>query len=418
MFHFLARGIWDKLPNLSQKKNEDILKKALLFRAASCLVCADTPMKTTLFPSILSSVGLAVLVGVLLTRPAPAAVVMDWVTIGNPNNAAQSASNRSHAYNGGDGYGSVGYVYAISRNETTIGQYVEFLNAVEKSNSHGLYNTSMANNLRIAGISRSGSNGSLTYSAIGSANHPIAFTSWFDAARFANWMHNGQGNGSTETGAYTLNGAMTGIFTKNVDAKYWIPSENEWYKAAYYNPATGNYSLYATGSDSTPQNAVNVQGAVNYKWYNGSENVFAVTQNATDDPNQNYLTDVGAYGTQSFYGINDMNGNVYEWNDAVISANRGLRGGSWVRENSYLLSSNRGDGNPTSDSVHIGFRLAGIPEPSSLVLVVLGGAALLARRARKSAAYEVSANGFEDAGGLPPGADDAGSGAARADTGF
>lgn len=376
-------------------------------------------MKTTLFPSILSSVVLAVMAGVLLTRPAPAAVVMDWVTIGNPNNAAQSASNRSHGQNGGDGYGSVGYVYAISRNETTIGQYVEFLNAVEKSNSHGLYNTYMANNANTAGILRSGSNGSYTYSAIGSANHPIAYISWFDAARFANWMHNGQGSGSTETGAYTLNGAMSGIFTKNVDAKYWIPSEDEQYKAAYYNPATGNYSLYATGSDSTPHNDVNVPGAVNYKWHNGTEYVYAVTQNGTLDSNQNYLTDVGAYDTQSFYGINDMTGSMFEWNDAVIDGtNRGARGGAWMRENSWQLSSFRGSPAPTSETNYIGFRLASIPEPSSLVLVVLGGAALLARRARKSAAYEVSANGFEDAGGLPPGADDAGTGAARADTGF
>ena len=49
----------------------------------------------------------------------------------------------------------------------------------------------------------------------GSANKPITIVSWFDAARFCNWLHNGQGSGSTETGAYTLNGAMSGIYMKN-----------------------------------------------------------------------------------------------------------------------------------------------------------------------------------------------------------
>jgi hypothetical protein len=70
-----------------------------------------------------------------------------------------------------------------------------------------------------------------------------------------NWLHNGQGSGSTETGAYTLSG-NTGIITKNVGATVWLPSEDEWYKAAYYDPTPGasgnNYWLYPTQSDTAP----------------------------------------------------------------------------------------------------------------------------------------------------------------------
>ena len=86
----------------------------------------------------------------------------------------------------------------------------------------------------------------------GSGNKPITFVSWFDAARFCNWLHNGQPSGAqnaatTEDGAYTLNGATSGVaISKNATAKVWIPSENEWYKAAYYDPTKGGPA--ATGS--------------------------------------------------------------------------------------------------------------------------------------------------------------------------
>ena len=107
------------------------------------------------------------------------------------------------------------YNYNIDKYDVTVGQYTDFLNSVAATDTYGLYNTSMATDLNIAGISRSGSSGSYTYSVIGSsANLPITYVSWGDAARFANWLQNGQpsgaeGPGTTETGAYTLNGAIT-----------------------------------------------------------------------------------------------------------------------------------------------------------------------------------------------------------------
>jgi hypothetical protein len=135
------------------------------------------------------------------------AVTIDMVTVGDAGNVADTT-----------GYGAVGYEYRIGKYEVTIGQYTEFLNAVAKSDPYGLYATEMANTPAIAGIDRTGSAGSYIYTVknpVGvtagqsGANRPITFVSWFDAARFANWMHNGQGTGSTETGAYTLVGGQT-----------------------------------------------------------------------------------------------------------------------------------------------------------------------------------------------------------------
>lgn len=255
----------------------------------------------------IKSLSLAAFTG-FFSIPAFAAVNIDYVPVGNAGNGNDPTT----------GYGSVAYNYQISRNETTISQYAEFLNATAKTDTYGLYNSNMAAGGNVGGISRSGSVGSYTYSvSTGTGNHPIASVSWFDAARFCNWMQNGQGSGSTETGAYTLAGAMSGIILKNGGATCYIPSENEWYKAAYYDPTLGagggdNYWLQATQSNSLTSNIIGAAGAANF--FNGS---YAISQNGLTS----YLTDVGAYGatSASFYGTNDQGGNVYEWNDAVIA---------------------------------------------------------------------------------------------------
>jgi formylglycine-generating enzyme required for sulfatase activity len=237
-----------------------------------------------------------------ISCPAFAAVNIDWVTIGDPGNAAQSAAKRTHSESGGDGYGAVDYVYRISRNETTIAQYTAFLNAVATTDPYNLYNVNMAIG-NIAGIQRNGTSGSYTYSVIGSGDRPVTVVSWFDAARFANWLHNGQPTGAqntstTEDGAYTLNGATSGTApAKNVGATVWIPTENEWFKAAYYDPTkgtSGGYWLHANQSDTMTSNDPTVAGAANY--YDGD---YAVTQSESYSFSQNYLTDVGAYGADS-----------------------------------------------------------------------------------------------------------------------
>jgi formylglycine-generating enzyme required for sulfatase activity len=214
------------------------------------------------------------------------------------------------------------------------------------------------------GITQSGSAGSYTYSVTTAlANRPVVYVSWFDAARMANWMMNGQGSGSTETGAYTLNGATSGIFLANAGAQVYIPTEDEWYKAAYYNGATSTYSLYPNGQNSITSADANYRSAAS--------------------------TDVGSFSSDpSSYGTFDQGGNVWEWNDAVIDGSwRGLRGGSWGGNTNYLFmrSSNRdalGDPSGEYSSFLIGFRLASVPEPSSLVLSVLASSVVLLRRKR------------------------------------
>lgn len=318
----------------------------------------------------------------LATLALPAsAVTIDYATVGNINNAADPAT--------GSIYGAVAYAYKIAKNETTISQYAEFLNVVAKTDSYGLYSTSMTTSY-INGISRSGLSGSFTYSVNpGSGDKPITFVSWFDAARFCNWLHNGQQTGvgaalTAETGAYTLNGATSGIITKNEGATVWIPSESEWYKAAYYDPTknggTGGYWLHANQSDTMTTNDIGVAGAANYYDANG----YAVYTGS--GAGTWVLTDVGAYGanSHSYYGTNDQAGNVFELNDAVISgSSRGLRGGSWlIGDGDFLRSSSRLGLGPSYEGDNVGFRVASVPEPSAIVLTMLFGAACVTCRKR------------------------------------
>lgn len=318
---------------------------------------------------------LAVLAGITLSSSAYAVVTFDWVDVGDVNNSADPAT--------GSLYGSVGYEYKIAKNEVTISQYAEFLNAAAKTDTFGLWNSNMGTNLNVAGITRSGSSGNYSYSVTGSGLRPITYVSWYDAARFTNWLHNGQGSGSTETGAYTLTG-NTGIITKNVGATVWIPSENEWYKAAYYDPTkngTGGYWLSANQSDTMTTNTVGAPGASNY--FDGD---FAVTQSGSYSSTQNYLTDVGAYGSnaESYYGTNDQAGNVYEWNDAIIAGtSRGQRGGAFNSLSFDTSASQRLISLPTNEFANTGFRVATfIPEPTTFLLGLLSAGALLIRRRR------------------------------------
>ena len=337
-------------------------------------------------PRVVFFVGLAALLGSLA---APAhAITYDLVPVGNAGNANDPAT--------GGVYGGVAYGYQIGKYDVTIGQYAAFLNAVAKTDTYSLYNASMGTDLNVAGISQTGSSGSYTYSVINnggdSSNRPITYVSWFNAARFANWMANGQPTGAqtsttTENGAYNVNGATSGtaparnVTNPNTVAipTYFIPTENEWYKAAYYSPALnggiGGYYEFATQSNTAPGNAIG--STANQANYNNG--VYSVTQSSGYSATQNYLTDVGAFsGSGSFYDTFDQSGNVFQWNDlgGTAGSSRGLRGGSWLSSSALILSSTYGTlSGPSNATFGLGFRLASpvpVPEPSTWVTGAVG----------------------------------------------
>jgi formylglycine-generating enzyme required for sulfatase activity len=298
--------------------------------------------------------------------PAASAVTIDWVTVGDPGNATDPAT--------GSKYGSVGYSYRISKYVITNAQYAEFLNSNDPSgaNSLGLYNQRMANSKTVGGIGRNFTDpdGPKYFVINGFADRPVAYVNFFDALRFANWLHNGQAPGSTEFGAYTLLGGTpipsnTTNVARNPEARTFLPSEDEWYKAAYYNPANGTYFRYPTSSDEAPiaspptplANHANLIGPA-----------------GTGGPGT--TTPVTAYsGTMSPHGALDMAGNVQQWNESanIDGTQRYVRGGSYIANAFMANAASRLSRETSYDDNSIGFRVAAvIPEPSTGVMAGIG----------------------------------------------
>lgn len=342
-------------------------------------------MKTCFRITVRASLGLLVGAISLPIAPAHALITLDTVPVGDAGNI-----------NATGGYGGVNYNYFIGKYEVTLDQYCAFLNSVATTDTYGLYNPLMADNANIAGILRSGTSGNYTYAVSGNGLRPVTYVSWFDAARFVNWLQNGQPvgvqiAGTTETGAYALNGAVSGIVTRSADWVYGLPSEHEWYKAAYYQPAaqggdTDSYWLYPTAGNTIPNSrngsATDANSANFYRSVapagDGVNDGYAVSGSTALVSSQNYLTDVGAFSlADSYYGTFDQGGNVSEWNDAVISGtSRGLRGGNWGSFESELRASTRLSQLPTTELPTVGFRIVIVPEPTAGVLLAVGMAAL------------------------------------------
>lgn len=305
-------------------------------------------------------------------------VTMAWTTVGNAGNAADPLT----------GFGSVGYEYRIGTYEVTNAQYAAFLNAVAASDPNGLYNTLMGSNPR-GGITRSGTDGSYTYTVRENmGDKPVNYVNWYDAARMANWMTNGQGSGGTESGVYTLTGptSISGI-TRDLSNpnQVFLPTEDEWYKAAFHHPfALGgdadDYWLYATQSNSIPTAATATSvGDV----ANPGPDVVNYALSADWNGQNGNVTTVGSAGSTTFYGVFDMNGNVAEWNETLIGTSRGFRGGSYLNSESTLRSSVQGSNVPTNETGGHGFRLASpVPGPGTVALVAVA-APLLTRRRRR-----------------------------------
>jgi len=308
-----------------------------------------------------------------LAPAASAVVVVDWVTVGDPGNACDPQSQGC--------FGAVAESYRISRFEVTNAQYAEFLNAVATTDANGLYHVNMGS-VEVAdfgGITQIGVPGSFSYSVIvGRENMPVIWISFWDAVRFANWLHNGQPTGAqdittTEDGAYTLTPTAISNNTvmRNPGAQVFITSEDEWYKAAYYDAGTMSYFDYPAGSD-TPTTCAPPGATAN----TANCNYLAI-------PDLRDLTNTGSHtGSASPAGTFDQGGNAWEWSDTILSANRIIRGGSVFFDATQLHAGTQLNTFP-EDLGHTGIRVASrfSPDVGLLDAKVTAGAEVVLQNA-------------------------------------
>ncbi len=247
------------------------------------------------------------------------------------------------------GYGIVSDDYRMGTLEISNAQWTKFTNA---------YGT-------VTGSPSSAYDGSPSFTG---TNIPTNNLSWYEAAQFVNWLNTSTGHqaaykftGTQGTGDYALdvwdaaNAAGGTNLYRHKDAFYFLPSEDEWVKAAYWNGT--NLQTWATVGDAYPAQGDGVSGT-GWNYYNSG-----------------YATDpVGPWavgsGSAELNGTYDMMGNVFEWmessynsGDYLSGSARGIRGGSYCGSaGSYLRSSTRGStGAPYYEYGSFGFRVASVP---------------------------------------------------------
>jgi hypothetical protein len=288
---------------------------------------------------------------------------MEFVTIGNPGNAADTTGDPNPA-------GAVGYIYGIGKFEVSRDMITKF-------------NASQSLQITLADMTSFGGNGAIK---------PATSVSWNEAARFVNWLNTSSGGFAAykfTTGGVNDNIAVWTVSdTLDYDASnpyrskratYVLPSYNEWYKAAYYNPNNSTYYDFPNGSNTAPT-AVASGTAANTAVYN---------QDFFQGP-----ADVNLTGGFSPYGVMGLGGNAWEWEESSFdranisaSSSRGIRGGSWLHGSSFLSSSSRFANGPSNVYDDYGFRvvnLSPVPEPSMMVIGTLFGlGGLVAKRRMK-----------------------------------
>jgi formylglycine-generating enzyme len=253
---------------------------------------------------------------------------IDFVTIGNPGNAADATGNPNPA-------GDVAYSYRL-------GQFEVSEQMIDKANALG--------GLGITKDTRG-------------PNKPATTVTWYEAARFANWLNTSSGNAPAYKfdagGNFQLWGPLDlgydpSNLYRNSLAKYFLPSVDEWYKAAFYNSLNGLYTNYPSGN-SPPA-----------PMFSGTLPGTAVFTDSMSTSRPTAPADINDAGGLSSYGVMAMAGNVWEWEETEFdllndlpTADRGNRGGSFLNFSENFLSvSYRRMGNPTAELINVGFRVA------------------------------------------------------------
>lgn len=295
----------------------------------------------------------------------PNTFTIDFVIIGNPGNADDINNPWPNSGDGGTPYGGVGYIYGMG--VTEVPQLW-----VDHAINLGLSNV-------VAGA--------------WTGLKPAANMTWYEAAAFVNWLNTSTGHQAAYDLTWTSGNWTMAVWSsadawqsggenvfRHKDAYYFLPSDDEWYKAAYHknDGVTANYWDYPTASNDLPDGIDSI----------ADPNYQAVFDDGYTRSEPEEVTSAGS--TPSAYGTYAQGGNVMEWNEGSIyghanpNENRAIRGGDWGSSEAAMRSSINFSLGPNGAQPWVGFRVASVPEPSSALLLTGAGLGLLLQWRRKA----------------------------------
>jgi formylglycine-generating enzyme required for sulfatase activity len=350
-----------------------------------------------------------------LTSPARADIDpnsgIDFVRVGAVGNAA---------WTGGGIYvnnrGRVDYEYSIGKFEVTTTQWAEFMNAAfDRPSTDRIPFVWTPQIWSVQPTTPTAPGGQRWNVPAGREMLPVGGVDWRTSAIYANWLHNDKAtnreaflSGAYEVSTFGYVGSGSGFtdqLTRSPGARYWIPSLDEWMKAAHYDPnkpnadgSVGGWWMYANGSDT--------------RFVYGPPGVRCTTTGPRGpDPNGPFATSnagwedfdfpgyspfnipLGAYGVTSPWGLLDVSGGTAEWTEGAIQ----LTGEQYPRQRLIegsgrdgpaagdMLWSAAGSSAPSIPFPDVGLRIASsVPSPGfgSLGLVLIGMS--LGRRRRRN----------------------------------
>lgn len=336
--------------------------------------------------------------------PAPAVLTLKTVKVGAPGNpsigivpfqdaAYPSCEEAPQTGPACQEVGGVKYRYGIGQLEVTVTQWVAFLNTVDPAgrNRRHLYsaNESASAWPKYGQIDFSSSASPGRHYSVASpewADKPYGFANFLRSARFVNSLYNGRllskrasAEGGfryvtyrvrlsrrTEHGMYDMSQRAA---TRSQKSGFVVPSQNEWIKAAYYDPTgDGTYSywkyptnpgVFGDGTATAPKSTTldpstgDVTNATTQPLatFHASElpapswcpaavgteacatvNPFGIDPTTYAQIYQGSLSTVGQAQTTSPWGTLDQGGNVVEWTDTITPPPSGRGGGRvWRR---------------------------------------------------------------------------------------